>query len=792
MASVGINSVLSDGARIRRLRRLLVLFFILLMLPVGALLYFGFQQMKWEVYHQYREQAEALVGRINSQLTRLIERENLRPSTDYRYVSTQVLNGEFELSPSPLSKLPESLGITGLVGYFQIDQHGVFTTPLIPSADIGSTDYRLSAEQLAIRNAISVEIRNILVTDSAMDADDQQRYSRSPSEIRQSGDQTQLNDLAAAEAHAEVAEETASPVHGSENTNVRLRKDSIAQFDVQSKKSYQPNRQRLGSVAELELDDSFAQKAEQGLAADTVTDTDKQNKFSTTPSFRRKEKVTSYAAPNAVARSEQPNQDREQLERSIVSRAAGAASLARTEPDVEKLDESTMHTFDAVEGSGAQVNGELASKPSNLTATDKGISQPLPPLAKSPVSPTPSEQIPRTISTFETEVENLRLSIFDDQHLVMHRTVWQNGSRFIQGLVIRRDEFIKHYVQSAFYTTPLATMSQLVVALNDDVLNIFTAPNKYRYSYSSASNALKGTVLFQRNLVAPMGEFSLIFNITELPLGKSVKYLAWVTMIMLAVMLAGFTIIYRYSKRQISLIRQQQDFVSAVSHELKTPLTSIRMYSEMLKNGWANEEKRQGYYEYIHGESERLSRLIENVLQLARINRKQTELSIAAVGVDELLSNALSTISSLAQNANFEIEENFEQSALNSVLQTSSDAAMQIIINIVDNAIKFSHNAKIKKVCVRTNLLNDGSLEIGIRDFGPGIAQSQLKKIFELFYRSENELTRETVGTGIGLALVHELATNLGITIDIRHCDPGVEFTINWPTSSVRRKGERE
>ena len=216
------------------------------------------------------------------------------------------------------------------------------------------------------------------------------------------------------------------------------------------------------------------------------------------------------------------------------------------------------------------------------------------------------------------------------------------------------------------------------------------------------------------------------------------------------------------------------------------------MYSEMLKNGWANEEKRQGYYEYIHGESERLSRLIENVLQLARINRKQTELSIAAVGVDELLSNALSTISSLAQNANFEIEENFEQSALNSVLQTSSDAAMQIIINIVDNAIKFSHNAKIKKVCVRTNLLNDGSLEIGIRDFGPGIAQSQLKKIFELFYRSENELTRETVGTGIGLALVHELATNLGITIDIRHCDPGVEFTINWPTSSVRRKGERK
>ena len=69
------------------------------------------------------------------------------------------------------------------------------------------------------------------------------------------------------------------------------------------------------------------------------------------------------------------------------------------------------------------------------------------------------------------------------------------------------------------------------------------------------------------------------------------------------------------------LARQQQDFVSAVSHELKTPLTSIRMYGEMLKAGWADEAKRQTYYDYIHSESERLSRLIENVLQLARLTR---------------------------------------------------------------------------------------------------------------------------------------------------------------------------
>ena len=74
------------------------------------------------------------------------------------------------------------------------------------------------------------------------------------------------------------------------------------------------------------------------------------------------------------------------------------------------------------------------------------------------------------------------------------------------------------------------------------------------------------------------------------------------------------------------LARQQQDFVSAVSHELKTPLTSIRMYGEMLKAGWADDAKRQTYYDYIHGESERLSRLIENVLQLSRLTRSSAAL----------------------------------------------------------------------------------------------------------------------------------------------------------------------
>ena len=96
---------------------------------------------------------------------------------------------------------------------------------------------------------------------------------------------------------------------------------------------------------------------------------------------------------------------------------------------------------------------------------------------------------------------------------------------------------------------------------------------------------------------------------------------------------------YRLGVKQIRLTRQQQDFVSAVSHELKTPLTSIRMYGEILREGWADEEKKKTYYAYIHDESERLSRLISNVLQLARMTRNELRIDLKPVTVSLWVSN---------------------------------------------------------------------------------------------------------------------------------------------------------
>ena len=135
--------------------------------------------------------------------------------------------------------------------------------------------------------------------------------------------------------------------------------------------------------------------------------------------------------------------------------------------------------------------------------------------------------------------------------------------------------------------------------------------------------------------IQPQGEGALLASMIRKILLQVGVNLALVVALVVALLLTlvlcgGFYLLYRLGLGQIQLARQQQDFVSAVSHELKTPLTSIRMYGEILREGWASEEKKKRYYDYIHDESERLSRLISNVLQLARMTHNDLQVDLTA------------------------------------------------------------------------------------------------------------------------------------------------------------------
>jgi signal transduction histidine kinase len=393
---------------------------------------------------------------------------------------------------------------------------------------------------------------------------------------------------------------------------------------------------------------------------------------------------------------------------------------------------------------------------------------------------TPAQSRPESeirIRTFESEIDPFEFSLLDSGHFVLFRKVWRDGQRYIQGALIEQQPFVQGLIETMFLDTALSTMSDLLVAYRGDVFSAFSG--RAAREYLSSAEALRGTLLYQTRLSAPLGDVELILSITRLPAGAGGRVISWLAAILLLVLCGGFYLMYRLGAAQIDLTRQQQDFVSAVSHELKTPLTSIRMYGEMLREGWASDEKKKIYYDYIFDESERLSRLIANVLQLARMTRNKLQVDTKSLSVAELMDGIRSRVSSQIERAGFELNMSCKPDAGQAIIRADPDWFIQIFINLVDNAIKFSASAEQKVIDIGCQRLRDGSVQFSVRDYGHGVPGGQMKKIFKLFYRSENELTRETVGTGIGLALVHQLARAMGGQVDVVNREPGAEFRVN-------------
>ena len=163
---------------------------------------------------------------------------------------------------------------------------------------------------------------------------------------------------------------------------------------------------------------------------------------------------------------------------------------------------------------------------------------------------------------------------------------------------------------------------------------------------------------------------------------------------------AAVLLLYRLGLRLIRLNEQQQDFVSAVSHELKTPLTSIRMYAEMLKAGWVDESRRREYYDFLFSESERLSRLIDNVLALARVRGRSPAPDPEALSVPALLDRVLPPLASRAAQADFELTLDLT-AAEDALVRVDVDAYARILLNLVDNAIKFAAASQPRRVALR-------------------------------------------------------------------------------------------
>lgn len=221
------------------------------------------------------------------------------------------------------------------------------------------------------------------------------------------------------------------------------------------------------------------------------------------------------------------------------------------------------------------------------------------------------------------------------------------------------------------------------------------------------------------------------------------------------------------------LHRKKNDFISSITHELKAPLTSIIMYTEMLEEGWAK-GKEPTYYRYIHCEADRLSRLIKNILDFSGLERGIFKFKKSSLLLHTFIEDTLEPLHVWMENGGMKVELKIDATPF---VKIDKDSLAQVIYNLCDNAIKYATSADTPVLTIIVTETKTHA-RLLIYDNGPGIPKSDEPKIFQRFYRVENELTRESTGTGLGLALVKELVEGNDGIISIYHPASGRGFGV--------------
>lgn len=262
------------------------------------------------------------------------------------------------------------------------------------------------------------------------------------------------------------------------------------------------------------------------------------------------------------------------------------------------------------------------------------------------------------------------------------------------------------------------------------------------------------------------------------------------TLIVVVMILAiglGSVLIVADLKGQLTLARQKTDFVSNVSHELKTPLTSIRMFSELLSEGKvADETQRKQFLQIITAETARLTRLINNVLDFARMERGEASYHFAACDLSGVVRATVASYRTHLEAKGFVIDVSLPDAPV--FVSGDCDALSQVLVNLLSNAEKYAEQGKQVSVELR---VNSPTAEILVRDRGSGVPRGCEEKIFEQFYRAHDSLSSGVQGSGLGLTLARQIVrAHRGDLRYERRDGGGSCFVVSLPISEHRDRHE--
>ncbi len=242
-------------------------------------------------------------------------------------------------------------------------------------------------------------------------------------------------------------------------------------------------------------------------------------------------------------------------------------------------------------------------------------------------------------------------------------------------------------------------------------------------------------------------------------------------------LLAGVIVYLVFAIKSVNLNRRQSNFVDSVTHELKSPIASLKLYLQTLKRQQVSEEERGNFVKYMLEDVERLDTLITHLLAVGNIDQSSATKDLEAIQFDEMVRSVVESVCSRHRLDSANLNLNLQSC----VVQSNRVDLDMIISNLIDNAIKYANDNP--KVAVQ---LKSTPMEAVLRvsDNGPGVPRHLRRKIFGRFVRLGSELEREKPGTGLGLYIVTTLVKSMGGRIDVTDSNlGGALFTVKLPLS---------
>lgn len=284
---------------------------------------------------------------------------------------------------------------------------------------------------------------------------------------------------------------------------------------------------------------------------------------------------------------------------------------------------------------------------------------------------------------------------------------------------------------------------------------------------------------FVHTLGAPLESQQLWLDLSQLDDSDERGALIGLAALLIGAAFLGLGALYRMVAVQVAFAERRNNFVSAVSHELKTPLTAIRMYAEMLKEDMvADDATRREYYDILTAEGERLTRLINNVMEHAQLRRGQRPVHLIETDASGVVREVLEVMSPHMKKEGVRCDLTVDQDLPTARLDV--DALKQVMFNVLDNALKYGRSGRQGHIELHCSA-RGRHVRLRVRDHGPGLPPQQLAHIFEPFFRGEDELTRRQTGTGLGMALVRDLVQRMHGSVHAVNRNPGLEVQVELP-----------